>query len=440
MTAKQLKLGLFVLPTGQHIAGWRHASSAADMHIDFEAYRRTAQQAEQAKFDLLFVADNDGVQAGAWSKEALARTANRFAAQFEPLTLLSAIAASTRHIGVVGTASTTYFDPFRLARQFASLDVLSGGRAGWNIVTSHDASAASNFGLEKPLDHDERYERAAEFVEVVEGLWKSWEHDAFVRNKQSGVFFEPAKLHTLNHAGKYFNVSGPLNVPRSAQGQPVLVQAGSSGPGRDLAAKHAEIVFTAQTELGAAQDFYVDIKKRALAHGRNADFIKIMPGVSCIAADTESEAKDKFEYLQSLIDPSVGLAHLETLLGVNLSGYALDEPLPELPVSNAMQSRHALFTGMARREGLTLRQLYQRAAGAKGHMILIGTGTQIVDSLEKWFKEGAADGFNIMPAHMPEGLDDFVRHVLPELHQRGLFREEYEGTTLRQNLGLAPAF
>ncbi|HEY0200854.1 MAG TPA: LLM class flavin-dependent oxidoreductase [Burkholderiaceae bacterium] len=433
---RHLKLGLFILPTGQHIAAWRLPEADATMHMDFSAYRAIAQRAEAAKFDMMFVADNDGVQAGAWSRQALSRTANRFAAQFEPLTLLSAIAANTQRIGVIGTASSTYFDPYRLARQFASLDLLSGGRSGWNIVTSHDASAASNFGLEQPLDHDARYERAEEFVDVVKALWRSWDADAFIRDKERGIFFDPQKLHAQDHHGQHFQVSGPLNVPRSAQGHPVLVQAGSSGPGRGLAARHAEVVFTAQTELQEARAFYADLKQRVRDIGRDPGNVKIMPGVSCIAADTEAEARERFKHMQDLIDPVVGLAHLQTLLGVSLEGYALDEPVPDLPASNAMQSRHALFLGMARREGLTLRQLYQRAAGAKGHLLLIGTGSQIADTLAHWFREGAADGFNVMPPYLPGGLDDFTRHVLPELRERGLFREEYEGATLRENLGL----
>ncbi|WP_240655251.1 LLM class flavin-dependent oxidoreductase [Rhodovarius crocodyli] len=428
-----MKLGLFVLPSGQHIAGWRLPEAQADMHVDFASYRTLARRAEEARFDMLFVADNDGVQAGAWSREALSRTANRFAAQFEPLTLLSAIAACTTHLGVVGTASTTYFDPYRLARQFASLDLLSGGRAAWNIVTSHDASAAANFGI-APLEHAARYERAEEFVGLVEKLWRSWEPDAFPRDKAGGVFFDPARLHAQHHEGRHFRVSGPLNVAPSAQGHPVLVQAGSSGPGRDLAARKAEVVFTAQTNLRDAQAFYADIRRRAADFGRAPDALKIMPGVSCIAAATEAEARDRFEAMQSLIDPAVGLAHLQTLLGVSLEGHALDEPVRELPASNAMQSRHALFLGMAREEGLTLRQLYQRAAGAKGHLLLVGTGAQIAGTLARWFEEGAADGFNVMPPYLPGGFDDFVTHVLPELRSRGLVREAYAGTTLRENL------
>lgn len=438
MTVKQAKLGLFVLPTGQHIAAWRLPETDAGMHVSFEVYRRLARQAEEACFDLFFLADTDGIQGGAWTPPALSRTGNRFAAQFEPMTLLSALAGATERIGLVATASTTYFDPYRLARQFASLDMISGGRAGWNIVTSHEASVAHNYGV-TPLEHDARYARAEEFVEVVKGLWHSWGDDAFVRNKEEGLFFHPEKLQALNHHGTHFHVAGPLNVARSPQGQPVLVQAGSSGPGRDLAAREAEVVFTAQSELSAAQAFYADLKARVRDYGRDPDRVHIMPGVCCFVDETQTLAQARFDKLQSLIDPVVGLTHLGTLLGVDLSGIALDEPVTELPASDAMKSRHALFLKVARDEGLTLRQLYQRAAGAKGHLILIGTASQIVDTLEEWLDGNAADGFNVMPPWLPGGFDDFVRLVVPELRRRGRFRQAYEGSTLRDHLGLARA-
>lgn len=435
MTKRQIKLGLFVLPTGQHIAAWRLPETDAQMHLSFDAYRELAQKAEAACFDLFFLADTDGIQGGAWTPPALSRTGNRFAAQFEPMTLLSSLAAVTRNIGLVGTASTTYYDPYRLARQFASLDLLSGGRAGWNIVTSHESSVARNYSME-PLEHDARYERASEFVEVVEKLWHSWDHDAFVRDKHSGQFFRPEALHSTDHRGTHFSVAGPLNVARSPQGQPVFVQAGSSGPGRSLAATHADIVFTAQSELAAAQAFYADLKARVRAAGRDPDAVFVMPGVCCFVAETAAAAQAKFDALQELIDPVVGLAHLGTLLGVDLTGTPLDEPVVSLPVSDAMQSRHALFLSMARQEQLTLRQLYQRAAGAKGHLLLTGTASEIVDTLETWIDERAADGFNVMPPSLPQGFDDFTRFIVPELRSRGRFREAYEGTTLRASLGL----
>ncbi len=425
-----------MLPTGQHIAAWRHPDVPAAMHTDLAAYASLARQAEQAFFDLFFIADNDGVQAGAWTRDALSRTANRHAAQFEPLTLLSALAATTSHIGLVATASTTYFDPYRLARQFASLDLLSGGRAGWNMVTSHDASIAANYGLDAALDHAARYARAEEFIEVVAGLWNSWEDDAFIRDKASGRFFDPAKLHTLNHKGAHFSVAGPLNVARSPQGRPVVIQAGSSEPGRDLAARTAEVVFTAQNSFEGAKAFSDDVKGRLARYGRAPADLLVMPGLCAIAAATEAEARDRFEELQSLIDPVVGLAHLQTLIGVDLSGHPLDGPVPELPATNGMKSRQQLFLDLARRDGLTLRQLMQQAAGAKGHWLLVGTGSQIAEKIAQWFEGGAADGFNIMPADTPGGFESFVKHVLPHLQERGLVRERYEGNTLRGHLGL----
>lgn len=437
MTTKQLKLGLFLHPTGQHIAAWRLPDVVVDMHVNLSRYVDLVRAAEKAKFDLFFLADGDSIHDGAWSRDVLARTANRSSGQFEPITLLSAIAAVTERIGLVATASTTYNEPYRLARQYASLDVLSHGRAGWNVVTGSSKAAAANFGSAAHPDHADRYDRASEFVDVVKGLWNSWEDDAFLRDKESGVFFDHSKLHDLNHNGRHFSVKGPLNVARSPQGHPVVVQAGSSDPGQDLAARTAEIVFTAQNDLKAAREFYTSLKGRLSAYGRSADDVRIMPGFCPIVAPTEQEAQAKFQRMQDLIDPTVGLAHLATLLGIDLSGYPLDEPVPELPETNAMKSRHQLFIDLARRENLTLRQLYQRAAGSKGHFLVVGNPKQVADSMQEWFEGGAADGFNVMPAALPGGLDDFIELVVPELRRRGLFRTEYEGRTLRENLGLA---
>ncbi|MGE8508597.1 MAG: LLM class flavin-dependent oxidoreductase, partial [Paraburkholderia terricola] len=318
-----------------------------------------------------------------------------------------------------------------------SLDHISGGRAGWNLVTSSSEHEAKNFNRDKHFDHSERYERAAEFAEVTTALWDSWEDDAFVRDKTAGRFFDPAKRHVLNHKGRFFQVRGPLNVARSPQGRPVVVQAGSSEAGRDLAARTAEVIFTAQQTLQDAIDFYADVKGRLQAYGRHPDDLKIMPGVLPIVGRTESEAKEKFEELQSLVDPKVGLALISTLTGgFDLSAYPLDGPIPQLPETNASKSRQALTLELARRENLTLRQLYLRVAGARGHWQLVGTPTQIVDQLEERFANFGADGFNVMPPVLPDGLTDFVELIVPELRRRGLFRKEYEGRTLRENLGL----
>jgi N-acetyl-S-(2-succino)cysteine monooxygenase len=357
--------------------------------------------------------------------------------RFEPLTLLSALSAVTEHIGLVATASTTYNEPYHLARKFASLDHLSGGRAGWNIVTSSQDAEARNFNRDHHMDHALRYERAREFVRVTTGLWDSWDDDAFLRDKESGVYVDPDKVHVLNHKDKHFSVRGPLNVARPVQGYPVLVQAGASEDGQDFAAQAAEVIFTAQPTLAEAQAFYAGIKGRLAKYGRSPDQLKIMPGIFAVVGQTEQEAKEKYDQLQDLIDPIVGLSLLSGLVGnVDLSGYPLDGPLPELPETNNNKSRLKLVQDLAGREKLTIRQLYLAVAGARGHRTIWGTPVQIADQLEEWFINDAADGFNIMPPYLPGGLDDFVELVVPELRRRGLFRTEYEGRTLRENLGL----
>ncbi|CAN7367108.1 LLM class flavin-dependent oxidoreductase [Paraburkholderia sp. DD10] len=430
-----LRLGAFLYPAGHHIAAWRHPNAQADAGVNFRHYVQLAKLAETAKFDLVFLADGAGTRGD--NVEFLSRTAHSYVAQFEPITLLSALAAVTERVGLVATASTSFNEPFHIARKFASLDHISGGRAGWNLVTSSSEHEAKNFNRDKHFDHSERYERAAEFAEVTTALWDSWEDDAFVRDKTAGRFFDPAKRHVLNHKGRFFQVRGPLNVARSPQGRPVVVQAGSSEAGRDLAARTAEVIFTAQQTLQDAIDFYADVKGRLQAYGRHPDDLKIMPGVLPIVGRTESEAKEKFEELQSLVDPKVGLALISTLTGgFDLSAYPLDGPIPQLPETNASKSRQALTLELARRENLTLRQLYLRVAGARGHWQLVGTPTQIVDQLEERFANFGADGFNVMPPVLPDGLTDFVELIVPELRRRGLFRKEYEGRTLRENLGL----
>jgi N-acetyl-S-(2-succino)cysteine monooxygenase len=437
MSKRQMKLGLFLLPTGQHVAAWRLPETVADMHVNVDYYAELARELEAAKFDLLFLADGDGIHGG-WPIEALSHTANRVVAQFEPLTLLSALSQTTSKIGLVATASTTYYDPYRVARLFGSVDLMSGGRAGWNVVTTANTDSSENFGYVETLPAEARYARAEEFVDVVTGLWRSWEDDAFPRNKQTGAFFDPAKMHILNHKGQHFTVKGPLIVPRSAQGHPVIVQAGSSGPGKNLAARTAEIVFTAQPDKGKAQAFYQEIKAAAEGFGRSADDVKIMPGMGVTVAETEAEAKAKIEELESLIDPVVGLTHLSSFLGFDVTGYPVDGPLPDIPEASAkiIQSRQKLFIDMAREENLTLRQIYIRASVSKGHLNVVGSPTQVADLMEEWFLDGAADGFNVMPSAMSGGIVNFTRLVVPELQRRGLFRKDYEGATLRENLGL----
>ena len=347
------------------------------------------------------------------------------------------MSAVTDRIGLIATASTTFNEPFNIARKFASLDLLSHGRAGWNLVTSSTESEALNFNLERHVGHADRYERAREFATVVTGLWNSWDDDAFVRDRDSGLYFDPKKLHVLNHRGKHFQIRGPLNVARSPQGHPVIVQAGASEPGKALAAATAEAIFTAQQTLADAQAFYGEIKRRAEQSGRDPDHVKIMPGVFPLVGRSESEAQEKFEELQSRIHPVVGLALLSsTLGGFDLSGYQLDGPLPELPETNGPKSRQKLLIDLARRQNLTIRQLYLSIAGARGHWQIVGTPEQIVDQLEERFLKGGADGFNVMAPYLPGGLEDFIEFVIPELRRRRLFRSEYEGRTLRENLGL----
>ncbi|WP_449116958.1 LLM class flavin-dependent oxidoreductase [Pseudomonas viridiflava] len=431
-TARQMKLGAFLMATGHHVAAWRHPDVPANAGLDFKHYRHLAQVAEAVKFDALFVADSVAAATGDIASR-MARSDH-----FEPLTLLSALSAVTDHIGLIATATTTYNEPYHVARKFASLDHLSGGRAGWNLVTSDAAAEAQNFGRSEHVGHAERYSRAREFHQVVTGLWNSWADDAFTRDKASGQYYDPAKVQVLNHQGEHFSVKGPLNVARSPQGQPVVVQAGSSEVGRDLAAQTAEVVFTAQTSLASAQAFYADIKGRLAAYGRSADSLKIMPGVLIVVAETEALAREKFESFQDLVEPEVGVALLGRMLGnFDLSGYPLDGPLPELPLTDSGQrSRQKLLTELAEREHLNLAQLGRRIAGGRGHYSLIGTPEQVADELQRWFEQRAADGFNVLVPHLPGGLEDVARLLVPELQRRGLFRTEYEGTTLRENLGL----
>ena len=432
-STRQIKLGAFLMQTGHHIAAWRHPGAQADAGSNFRHYVELVQKAEAAKFDAIFLADAVGVRST--NLPSLARTAR--ADHFEPLTLLSALAAVTDRIGLIATVSTSFNEPFNVARKFASLDQISGGRSGWNLVTSSGGAEAQNFNRDEHLEHALRYERAAEFHDVVTGLWDSWEDDSFTRDQDSGLYLDPGKLHVLGHKGKHFSVRGPLNVSRSPQGRPVVVQAGASEAGKDLAARTAEVIFVAHQTFGEAKAFYADIKARVRQHGRHPDDVKIMPGIFPVVGRTQAEADEKFQQLQDLIHPTVGLELLSTVVGgVDLSGYPLDGPLPELPETNGPKSRQRLLVDLARRDNLSIRDLYLHIAGARGHQQVVGTPERIADQLQQWFGEGGADGFNIMSPWFPGGLDDFIEGVLPELRRRGLFRNEYEGRTLREHLGL----
>ena len=412
----QMKLGAFLMPTGHHIAAWRHPQAAIDAGINVDHMISLAQTAERGLFDLVFFEDAAGVRE---ARVALAAQTSR-SIGFEPISLLSALAANTRHVGLVATASTSYNEPYALARAFATLDLVSGGRAGWNLVTSASEIEAANFGAQGLRAHGDRYARANEFAGIVAQLWRP--------SRRAG---------RIDHAGENFAVKQGLGIPASPQGSPVLVQAGSSDAGRDLAARTADVVFVATQTFEHAKSFYDDVKTRTQRAGRDPNQIKIMPGVSPVVADSREEAQAKFEELQALIPDEVGLALLVSYLSTDaLNGLPLDGPLPDLKVSEGMQSRQQLVVDQSRREGLSIRQVAQHFAGARGHWRLVGTAEDIADQLEAWFKGGACDGFNVMPSYFPGELNSFVDRVIPELQRRRLFRTAYEGVTLRDNLGL----
>ena len=437
MSKRQIKLGAFIPTTSQHVAGWRLPSSRPEEMLNIDYAIELAQTAERGLFDAYFLADGLSTS---WShgasKYEKSLSYNDKMAGFEPLTLFSALSAVTKHIGFIATASTTYEEPYLLARKYASLDHISKGRAAWNVVTTCSEVTARNFGMQKHPDPATRYARADEFIEVTHKLWDSWEDDAFVCDKNSGQFLDPQKKHEPLHTGQFFNVQGSLNVPRSPQGYPVIVQAGQSEEGRELAAKHAEVVFTVQQQLESAQDFYRDVKQRLKKYNRDADDLKIMPGVSIFVAKTEQEAQAKYDFLNSLIHPDVGIGLLSGLAGnIDLSQFDLDAPFPQLDHAT-INSRQQLMIEIAHEHNFSIRQFYEFVASARGHWTLIGTPEQIVDQLQLWFENEAADGFNVLPPSTPAGLDDFVEFIVPELQRRGLFRTAYEGKTLRENLGL----
>jgi N-acetyl-S-(2-succino)cysteine monooxygenase len=431
----QIKLGALIHPTGNHVASWLHPDSQVDAGTNFEHYVEVAQIAERGKLYCIFFADAVAVRDG--NLDVLSRWP-QYMVFFEPTTLIAGLAARTKNIGFVATATTSYNEPYNVARRFASLDHISGGRVGWNVVTSANLSEAWNFGRDEHYEHGFRYERAKEFVQVVEGLWDSWDDDAFMRDRKTARYFDPKKVHLLNHAGEHFKVRGPLNLARPPQGYPVIAQAGSSEPGKELAAETAELVFTAGNSLAKCREFYLDVKGRMARYGRDPDSLKIMPGLNPIVGRTEAEARGKHEYLQSLIEPSVGLELMKTACGgFDLSECDLDKPLPDgIPESNASKSSLKELYRMTKEDGLTLRQLYQRYAGASGQRTVVGTPEQIADDMDHWFQSEAVDGFLLQPSYLPGGLEDFTTTVIPELQRRGLFRREYEGSTLRENLGL----
>ena len=430
MSARELHLNAFLMGVGHHEAAWRHPRTDPRALGDVTHFQNLARIAERGTFDSVFLAD--GVQI--WGD--VRHTA---AGHFEPLTLLTALAQVTDHIGLIATASTGFSEPYNLARLFSSLDHISGGRAGWNIVTTAQDRSAQNFNREVNTEHAERYRRADEFLDVTTALWDSWEDDALIVDPETGVFADDAKVHEIGHKGQFFSVRGPLNAVRSPQGRPLLVQAGSSEDGKAFAAAWAEAVFTAQQTHGEATAFYSDLKRRVQAHGRPADEVKVLPGIVPVLGGTEAEALALAAELDDLIIPARAVRQLTELIGIDLTGHPLDERLPELPpVShvNGAKSRFQLVRDLAERERLTLRQLLGRLGGGRGHQVVAGTPEQIADHIELWFTTGAADGFNVMAPLLPSGLEEFVDHVVPLLRARGLFRAEYTGRTLRDHYGL----
>ncbi|MBK0095966.1 LLM class flavin-dependent oxidoreductase [Erwinia sp. S63] len=423
---QRIRLGLFVQPVGQHVSGWRLTEKLGDP-TDIDWLITIAKKAEAGKFDLFFVGD-----ALATSMYRLPSTM----ARLEPLTMLSALAVNTKRIGLAATASTTFSDPFTMARSFSSLDHISRGRAAWNVVTSFSTDVARNFSRNDMPNHAERYARAREFLEVTNKLWEGWEAGAVQPNKETGEYFVNDKIKSIDHDGEHFQVQGPLNITRSPQGRPVIIEAGSSADGQKLAAETAEVIFTAAASLEEAQTFYRSQKDQVIAAGRNPDHVVIMPGVMPIVGRTREEAKALWKELNTLVDIENGLRQLSLRFSMDLSQYPLDGPVPEVPLGEGNQSRVKLMTDMAKRENLTLRELAAVAAGSRGHRVIVGTAEDIADDFELWMKEGGADGFNIMPAIMSEQLDLFVELVIPELRRRGLFRDDYEFATLRENLGL----
>jgi len=429
--SRQLALNLFIYPGGHHEAAWRYEGSEPGRVLDIGYYQELARRAEAAKFDAIFFADGPSLPENV-------RYSSRV--RFEPLTWLSAIAAATQRIGLIGTASTTYNEPYNLARLYASLDHLSNGRAGWNIVTTSDAGAAQNFGLPEHPPHGERYDKAREFLEVVTKLWDSWEDGALVADAESGVFADSDKVHRIDHVGRHYRVRGPLNVARPPQGRPVYVQAGSSEDGRSFAAQHAEAIFTAHQTLASAQAFYADIKARAVSLGRRPEHILVLPGISPYLGSTQAEADRLEQEINDLIQPQASLEQLKRLIGLDLSGFDLDGPFPRHLVDTngpkGVASRFQLVIDIVDREKPTIRQLIKRLAGARGHYVLVGTPERVADEIQLWFEQGAADGFNVMPPWLTGGFDAFVSEVVPILRRRGLFREEYTGSTLREHYGL----
>jgi len=422
---REMRLGLFLLGTGSHISGWR-MQGAVDSFENIRDVARIAAEAERGLFDLIFIGDNLNADPKAHPS---------YCARLEPLTMLSALAMTTSHIGLGATHSTTYGDPWSVARAFASLDHISGGRAAWNSVTTSAPQAAANFGTQHP-DHARRYEMSAEFIEVVKALWGAWEPGAMVKDRESGAYFDPSKIHPIDHEGEFFSVKGPLNISRPPQGRPLILQAGGSEAGQALAAEHADVVFTVTQDRGEAAEFYRGLKAQLAPHGRGGTDLVVLPGVMPVVGRTREEAQAKLTRLMGFVDDETALGMLSERFNTDMSGYDLDGPVPELGRNDAYHAFAAAMLSKARRENLRLRDLYALIAAARGHWVLCGSAEEVAQTLIDWVDAGAADGFNVMPSHFIEGLTDFVDLVVPILQARGYFKTAYAPGTLRDKLGL----
>jgi len=430
-----LKLSVFMSPTGGHAGGWRLPDAVVDAGFNYDRWVEFARIVERGKLDMMFLADGNGVN-GIENPALLSRNPVTRPVVIEPVCLLSALATATSRVGLVATATTTYDQPFSVARRYAALDWISKGRAGWNVVTSSNAEDAKNFSRDEHVEHNDRFERAGEFVDIVKDLWDSWSDDAFLFDKEAGVFLDGDKVRLLEHRGKNFSVRGPLNSARPPQGHPIIVVAGASESAMELAARTADVIFTVTETKEAAQNFYADVKQRARNHGRDPDTLKVFPGASVFVGDTAADAEAEYGRLQDLIPEKVGMQMLSKMCGVDLGGHSPEDPLPELPETAGIRSFRNLLVEMAKRDGLNLRQLYQVILPARGHVLIKGDAAQVADVMEEWYRDKACDGFNIVAPYLPAGLEKVVDLVVPELQRRGLFRTEYEGTTLRDSLGL----
>jgi FMN-dependent oxidoreductase (nitrilotriacetate monooxygenase family) len=423
-----MHMGVFVLGTGNHSAGWRY-DGAFTSHMQLPAIQKIARIAERGKFDLLFISDSMVMDPGDHPS---------FLCRFEPTTLISVLSAATTHIGLGATVSTSFNEPFNVARIFGSIDHISQGRAAWNVVTTSNLKASLNYGLDEPIEHELRYQRAEEFVDVVKGLWDCWGDGAIVADRETGRYVDPGKVRPLNHKGRFFKVKGPVNMARCPQGHPVIIQAGGSPSGLELAARTTDVVFSVVQELEPAKKAYADLKGQMAKYGRHPDEIAVLPGVMPVIGRSDAEAREKLAKLQSWLTPTNATVLVASRIGYDVSGHDLDGPVPPPPPFQGSRTFTSVLYEMAKRENMTLRDLYNLTAAARGHWVLCGTPQKIADTLEQWFVEGAADGYNVLPPYFPGAFDDFVDLVVPELQRRGLFRSEYAGTTLRDHFGLPP--